>query len=88
MQTTVEVPTKTAQSSLTLWLNILTVAIVVLGVIADNAQVLDLPAAALGYVAVANAALNALLRIYKTALPIGPEGSSKSVTVDLPKTAG
>jgi len=84
----VDIPTKTAQSSLTLWLNLLTVAIVVLGVIVDNAQLLDIPAAVLGYIAVANAALNALLRIYKTAQPIGPEGGTKSVTVDLPKTAG
>lgn len=84
----IDLPTKPATSSLTIWLNLLTIALVVLGAIADNALALNIPPAVLAYVAVANGVLNTLLRLYKTALPIGPEGGVKSVTVDLPKTVG
>lgn len=84
----VDVPTKSALSSATVWFNIATVALVVLGALADNALSLGIPPAVLAYIAVANGVINTLLRIYKTSLPIGEQGGTKTVEAPLPKEIG
>lgn len=82
----VDIPTKPAGSSLTIWFNVATVALVILGALIDNAANLGIPPVVLGYVAVASGIINTLLRIYKTSLPIGPEGGVKAVAIDPPDT--
>lgn len=84
----VQLPTKPATSSLTIWFNAGTILIVALGALADNALALHIPPVVLAWIAVISGVVNTLLRMYKTALPIGPEGGSKTVTVDPPTTIG
>lgn len=84
----IDIPTKSALSSSTVWFNVATVALVILGSLADNALALGIPASVLAYVVIATGVINTLLRIYKTSQPIGPAGGTKTITTDLPRTVG
>lgn len=80
----VDIPTKPFWQSTTVLFNLATVALTILGALADNALALGIPSSVLAYIAVANGVINTLLRVFKTDLPIGPAGGVKTVTVTPP----
>ena len=84
----IDIPTKSWVTSATVWFNILTIAAMVLAELVDAQSGLELPKNWLGYALQAQAVVNIVLRVFKTNLPIGPEGGVKSVTVEPPKTIG
>lgn len=83
----INVPTKSVLSSATVWFNIATVLLVIMGAIADNATMLQIPAQWLAWIAVINGVVNTLLRVFKTSQPIG-DGTVKTIEVDPPRVAG
>lgn len=84
----IDVPTKSWVTSATVWFNILTIVAMVLAELVDANSGLSLPKDWVSYALQAQAIVNILLRVFKTNLPIGPDGGSKAVDVPLPKTVG
>lgn len=80
---TTEVIAKPWYASRTLWLNLLGLIVLVVGVIVDNAQLVDLPPEMLGYLGMVLAIANAVLR-FVTTQPIA-SGSGHTAVVEAPR---
>lgn len=81
-ETTTEVIAKPWYQSRTILLNLLGLIILIVGVVIDNAKLIDLPPEALGYLGMALAVANAVLRFVTTQPVAG--GADRTAYVPAP----